>query len=103
MTMKHSDFSKIVGAGILSLGLTILPLSIPTYAQTTSPEPNQTNVENKGRVLDTTPFQETKNDRNNWGWLGLIGLIGLLNLFRKGREPAGYHETDAGSGTDSRH
>lgn len=82
--MKRCDLSKIVGAGILSLSLTILPLSLPASAQT-SPEPNQTNVENEGPVLDTTPFQETKDDNNNWGWLGLIGLIGLANLFRKSK------------------
>jgi hypothetical protein len=84
MSVKHFDLSKkIVGAGMLAVSLAVMPLNLPASAQTGA-APNQTNVEDNSRpTLDTTPFQETKNDNNNWGWLGLIGLIGLANLFRK--------------------
>ncbi len=76
--MKRFNLSKVVGASVLSLSLAILPLSLPASAQT-STESNQP-------TIDTTPFQETRDDNNNWGWLGLIGLIGLANLFRKPKE-----------------
>lgn len=89
--MKSSDLSKVVGASVLALSVAILPLSLPASAQT-STEPNPTNVDNNGPVLDTTPFQETRGVADNWGWLGLIGLLGLLNLFRKGEEPGRYTE-----------
>lgn len=79
--MKRSDLPKFVGAGILALSLTMMPLSLPASAQNNSGESN-------APTLDTTPFQETKDDNNNWGWLGLLGLIGLANLFRKPHEPA---------------
>ncbi len=79
--MKSSNLSKIAGASVLALSLTILPSTLPASAQT---NPNRNpNVDRSGPTVDTTPFQETKDDNNNWGWLGLIGLIGLANLFRK--------------------
>ena len=87
--MKSSNLSKVIGAGMLSLSLALVPLSLPAAAQNNT-EPNTTNVETNRPTMDTTPFQETKDDNNNWGWLGLIGLIGLVNLFRKPKQAAGY-------------
>lgn len=105
--MKHTHLSKIMGAGLLSLSLAIAPLSLPATAQTdttTTTSPNTTTQENKGPVLDTTPFQETKGDRsNNWGWLGLIGLLGLLNLFRKRKATVYRDPADPGSDTSTRY
>lgn len=83
--MKRSDLSKVVGAGVLTLSLAILPLSLPASAQTGG-DSNTTTEDTSKPTIDTTPFQETKDDHNNWGWLGLIGLIGLANLFRKPKE-----------------
>lgn len=80
------NLSKIVGASILSISLATVPLSLPASAQNNT-QPNTTEDTSKP-TFDTTPFQETKNDNNNWGWLGLIGLIGLANLFRKPRQSA---------------
>lgn len=94
--MKRSDLSKVVGAGVLSLSLAIVPLALPASAQTSSPESN-------APTMDTTPFQETKDDNNNWGWLGLLGLIGLANLFRKPKEPVVYQDPNAGSGSGPRY
>jgi hypothetical protein len=72
--MKHINLTKkLLGATVLSLSLTMLPTVLPAVAQTDTNAP----------TLDTTPFQETEDDPNNWGWLGLIGLLGLANLFRK--------------------
>lgn len=82
--MKYSSLSKVVGAGALALSIAIVPLAIPASAQN--------NAESNNPTLDTTPFQETKNDNNNFGWLGLLGLIGLANLLRQRKEPARYRD-----------
>lgn len=72
--MKVAQASKkILGASVLAFSLVVLPTAFPAAAQTDTNRP----------TLDTTPFQETRDDNNNWGWLGLIGLIGLANLFRQ--------------------
>ncbi|MCL1471762.1 WGxxGxxG family protein [Argonema antarcticum] len=86
--MKRSKLSKIAGASVLALSLTILPSTLPAAAQ------NNPNIDRSGPTVDTTPFQETKDDNNNWGWLGLIGLIGLANLFRKEPERVVNHDRD---------
>ncbi len=72
MQLRHAS-QKILGAGVLALSLTMLSATLPVHAQSSPNSP----------TLDTTPFQETRDDNNNLGWLGLIGLIGLANLFRK--------------------
>ena len=96
--MKNSKLSAIAGAGVLAASLAIIPISLPVLAQDASPNSTttttQTSPESNAPVLDRTPFQETKNDRNNWGWLGLLGLIGLANLFRKPNTVA-YSDPDA--------
>lgn len=95
--MKCSNLSKVIGSGVLALSLATMPLTLPASAQN--------NNQSEGPVVDTTPFQETKNDFNNFGWLGLIGLVGLVNLLRKGKNsehhndnevnPSGYRNPDA--------
>ncbi len=100
--MKISDLSKIFGASVLAASIAILPLSLPASAQTNT-QPNTTTEDNTGLTVDTTPFQETKNDNNNWGWLGLLGLIGLANLFRKPKEPVRYTEPDTTPGSTPRY
>lgn len=79
--MKSTNFGKFIGAGVLALGLAIMPATLPASA-TSSDNP----------TVDTTPFQETKNDFNNLGWLGLIGLVGLANLFRKHKTVERYND-----------
>lgn len=97
--MKHNSLSKIASAGVLTLSLALLP-SLPSYAQTTTSPTTTPTVESTGPVLDTTPFQETRDDNNNWGWLGLLGLLGLLNLFRKPKAPTVYRDpADPGNTT----
>lgn len=103
-----SNLSAIVGASVLAASVAILPLSLPASAQTdtqpnTTTQPSPTTENTTSPTFDTTPFQETKNDNNNWGWLGLLGLIGLANLFRKPKEPVRYTETDTTSGTTPRY
>lgn len=101
--MKNSNLAKVVGAGIVAASLAVMPLSLPVSAQTSnspgSTTTTQTSPESNAPTIDTTPFQETKNDRNNWGWLGLLGLIGLANLFRKPKETTVYSDPDPANRT----
>ncbi len=96
--MKHSKLSKFAGVSVLAVSLAVMPLSLPVSAQDAAPTTTQTSPESNAPTFDTTPFQETKNDNNNWGWLGLLGLIGLANLFRKPKTVA-YSEPDTGNQT----
>jgi hypothetical protein len=82
----NSKLTKIAGASVIAASLALMPLSLPVSAQNADPNAPtiiQTSPESNGLIRDTTPFQENRNDNNNWGWLGLLGLIGLANLFRK--------------------
>ena len=100
--MKISDLSKIFGASVLAASIAILPLSLPASAQTDT-QSSPTTEDRTSPTIDTTPFQETRNDNNNWGWLGLLGLIGLANLFRKPKEPVRYTEPDTTPGSTPRY
>ncbi len=100
--MKDLNLSKIAGASLLAASIAILPLSLPASAQTNT-QPNTTTEDKTSPTFDTTPFQETKNDNNNWGWLGLLGLIGLANLFRKPKEPVRYSDPNATTGSTPRY
>jgi len=87
--MNRSSLAKFVGAGVITLGLAMAPLALPATAQNTA--------ESDSPTVDTTPFQETKNDFNNFGWLGLIGLIGLAKLFQKRSEPVQHRDSGVAS------
>ncbi|MGI0488695.1 WGxxGxxG family protein [Pantanalinema rosaneae CENA516] len=92
MKLAHSA-KRILGAGVIAVSLATLPMAVPAIAQTDTTSP----------TLDTTPFQETRDDNNNWGWLGLLGLIGLANLFRKPRtQHTVYREPETTVRTDYR-
>jgi len=79
--MKRSNLSKVIGAGVLTLSMAIVPLTLPASAQLLEP-----GVEREG-------IYETEDDFD-WGWLGLIGLFGLAGLGgRKRQEPTAYRET----------
>ena len=93
--MKHSNLSKIVGAGVLSLSMAILPLTMPASAQTgtgtgtteTAPSTTGDTMQNQG-----TDSAERGDRDFDWGWLGLIGLAGLAGLARKREEPVRYRD-----------
>ncbi len=96
--MKRSDLSKFIGAGVLSLSMAVLPLSVPASAQTNTDTNTTTN---------TAPRQDVRtveSDRNfDWGWLGLLGLLGLAGLAgRKHEEPTRYRDPDPVSRTGYR-
>ncbi len=90
-----SNLSKILSASVLSLGMTILPLTIPAQAQTTTdPTINNPNVPNTG-VYEDRGF--------DWGWLGLLGLLGLAGLAgRKRQEPTRYNDPNVVGSTTYR-
>jgi len=90
-----SNFITAVGAGVLTLSMAVLPLTLSAQAQTTT-DPG----------ANTTSGTTTYNDRNgfDWGWLGLIGLAGLAGLGGKKSEnqPTAYPDPNAPGATTYR-
>ncbi|MCC5618571.1 WGxxGxxG-CTERM domain-containing protein [Nostoc sp. CHAB 5836] len=86
-----SNLITAVGAGILTLSMGILPLTLSAQAQTT----NDPGV--------TTAPTTTTDDRNDfdWGWLGLIGLLGLAGLAGK-KQATTYRDPNTPSATTYR-
>ncbi len=86
-----SNLTKVIGAGVFAVSMTVLPLTLPAQAQvnggTTSTTPDGTTT--------TTPTTTTyeRNDFD-WGWLGLTGLLGLAGLAGKNRreDPTRYRD-----------
>jgi MYXO-CTERM domain-containing protein len=78
--MPCAHVSTTVRAGVLALSLLLLPLTAPTFAQTTQPTPQ-------------TQRMAVDDDGDNtglWGLLGLAGLIGLAGLRRPAAKVAAY-------------
>lgn len=89
--MKHSNLSKILGAGVLTLSMALLPLSLPASAQEGSGTGTTgDNMQTQG--TDNTVAGEQGDRDFDWGWLGLIGLAGLAGLARKREEPTRYRD-----------
>ncbi|WP_414565928.1 MULTISPECIES: WGxxGxxG family protein [unclassified Anabaena] len=88
------NLTKAIGAGVLTLSMAILPLTLPVKAQVTEP-----GVQTTPR---TTVIEE--DDGFDWGWLGLIGLFGLAGLAGKNRtdEPTRYRDPSAPGATTYR-
>lgn len=105
--MNRSYLSKVIGAGIVAAGLTLLPASLPASAQnSTTP-----NTNNNTSTTTTSPRSDTYSTDYNrdfdWGWLGLLGLGGLLGLLPRKREEqvrytAPTSDRDPGVRTDYR-
>jgi hypothetical protein len=89
--MKHSDLSKVLGAGILTLSMAILPIALPASAQSS----NTTDPSNASPG-DTAVYQDGSVDQGqrsfDWGWLGLLGLIGLAGRLANKRSETTYTE-----------
>ncbi|WP_193195446.1 WGxxGxxG family protein [Nostoc sp. MG11] len=88
------NFTKAVGAGVLTLSMGIMPLTLSAQAQTTT-DPG----------VNTAP-RTTTYERNDfdWGWLGLIGLLGLAGLAGRKRddEPTRYRDPNTPGATTYR-
>lgn len=86
LLMQRSSLVKTVGISLLSLSAAIAPLTLPTSAQVTTPNPVVT-PDTGVRVY------ENRDRKSDWGWLGLLGLIGLAGLAgRKRQEPTAYRD-----------
>lgn len=84
--MKGARVSTTVRAGVLALSLLLLPITMPTFAQTTNPTP------------ETQPM-ETRDDGDNTGLWGLLGLAGLLGLVGLRQRPGKVRAYDAPDGS----
>jgi len=86
--------TKAVSAGVLTLGMAIMPLTLPAQAQV-----------NADPRVDDVPRTTTyyRNDFD-WGWLGLLGLLGLAGLAGRKRsdEPTRYRDPSAPGATSYR-
>lgn len=69
--MQVTTWNIWMRAGILAVGLAILPMTVPAEAQQRDPIPAET------RRTDTRNETEFP-----WGLLGLAGLVGLAGLKR---------------------
>jgi len=82
------DTMRQLRAGVFTLGLAMLSLTMTASAQTTS----NTNS------MSTTPAQTTRvaerDDDTDWGWLGLLGLAGLAGLLKKPKQVVVDRTTD---------
>jgi hypothetical protein len=75
--MKRVRFLSWVQAGVFAMSLLLMPLAMPTSAQT----------------QDNTPAPDVKNIESNYsrgyaGLWGLAGLLGLAGLAGRRRAPA---------------
>jgi hypothetical protein len=101
-SMMTRNLTKAIGAGVLSLSMAMLPLTLPAKAQVgepgTTPGTTQPGVE-------TTPRTVVREEGGfDWGWLGLIGLFGLAGLAGKKRseEPTRYRDPSTPGATTYR-
>lgn len=89
--MKTTALTKIIGAGVLAVSLTALPVSAQT---TTTPDTGATTTQ------PGTTETQNNDDGIDWGWLGLLGLAGLFGLTgRKKTEPTAYRDPNATVGS----
>ncbi|OCQ94778.1 hypothetical protein BCD64_20325 [Nostoc sp. MBR 210] len=88
------NLTKAVSAGVLTLGMAIMPLTVPVQAQD-----NTTTT--TGDAPRTTTY--ARNDFD-WGWLGLLGLIGLAGLAgrKHNDEPTRYRDPNSPGATSYR-
>ncbi len=107
--MKRSDLSKVVSAAVLSTGLALLPLTMPSYAQSSTGSGTGTGAGSNPSTVDKTTntgnAANTNDDRGfDWGWLGLLGLLGLAGLAApKNQVTRTYTSTDEPTRTTTRY
>jgi hypothetical protein len=81
-----SNLTKVLGAGVFALSMTMLPLTLPAQAQVNGGTTNTDGTTGTTGTTTTAPTTTTyeRNDFD-WGWLGLTGLLGLAGLAGKKR------------------
>ncbi|MGE3540190.1 MAG: WGxxGxxG family protein [Candidatus Tectimicrobiota bacterium] len=85
--MSHGTLFTWTRTGVFALGVLLLPLSTPSFAQTTAPTPDTQRV-------------TTREERDHTGWWGLVGLAGLFGLM--GRRHSATVQTYHNTGTPER-
>ncbi len=88
------NFTKAVGAGVLTLSMAIMPLTLPASAQTTTTDPGN-------NTTSTTTTTANDDGGFDWGWLGLLGLLGLGGLTgrKRNNEAVAYRDPNATGST----
>ncbi|MBW4569767.1 MAG: WGxxGxxG-CTERM domain-containing protein [Tolypothrix carrinoi HA7290-LM1] len=79
-----SNLTKVIGASVFALSMTMLPLTLPAQAQSNGGTSNTTTDGTTTTAPSTTTTTYERNDFD-WGWLGLTGLLGLAGLAGKKR------------------
>ena len=70
--MKKSSSLAFISAGILASIVSVVPMTLPAAAQTSS----GTGTQSTGT---TSTYQEPQRDNSGlWGLAGLVGLLGFL-------------------------
>lgn len=79
--MRNLPGYKLIGVGILSIGMTTLPVlfAVEPIAAQVQTQPDTT-VQTEPNVVE----RDAGTDDGAWGWLGLLGLIGLAGLAGRG-------------------
>jgi MYXO-CTERM domain-containing protein len=79
--MKKSSSLVFIGGSILATIVSLVPMTSPTAAQTTTPRTGD-------RTTGTTTTYERKDDNSGlWGLAGLVGLAGLLGRRKEEDRP----------------
>lgn len=106
--MKRSNLTKFVGAGVLTLGMTIMPLTLPAFAQTDTTSPGAGDAMQSpgaGDAMGNDGSAEVAGEQGDrdfdWGWLGLLGLGGLAGLAKR-NEPVRYQDPNVAGTTTYR-
>lgn len=88
------NLTKAVGAGVLTLSMAIMPLTLPASAQTKTTDPGN-------NTTSTTTTTANDDGGFDWGWLGLLGLLGLGGLTgrKRNNEAVAYRDPNAASST----
>ncbi|MBV9386442.1 MAG: hypothetical protein JOZ78_08450 [Chroococcidiopsidaceae cyanobacterium CP_BM_ER_R8_30] len=80
--MKRLNLSKLLGAGLIALSLTLLPSLPPTAQTTNSPSTSEFKADHNHR--DATRPNSTAIEPNkkqvDWSLMGIVLLVGLLFL-----------------------
>jgi MYXO-CTERM domain-containing protein len=96
--------SQITGATLLTLGLAILPATLPASAQTDTTGTTTTDTIDATGTADNTADQATDGNYadGDWGLLGLLGLFGLFGRRSHSDEPTAYQDPATTRSTTNR-
>ena len=76
--MKPSSSIAFISAGILATIVSVVPMTSPAAAQTSTGTGTQ-GTSTQGTGTTTTTYEQRKDDNTGlWGLTGLAGLLGLV-------------------------